>query len=101
MRFGAGVTRRVLAALAIVAACALVCGCSSTPFPAVLSDPPPSAETTLNPDQVKQAVDDLVSDRNHVCAQAIADADTAVTPASCGAGTVTGAAPNTGAAVKP
>lgn len=101
MKFGVGVTRRILAAFAIAAAYTLVCGCSSTPFPTVLNDPPPPAETTLNTDQVKQAVNELVSDRNHVCAEAMADGATNVTPADCGAGPATGATPNTGAAAKP
>ncbi len=101
MKFGVSLTRRVLAAFAVAAACTFVCGCTSTPFPAVLSDPPPPTETTLNTDQVKQAVDQLVTDRNHVCAEAIADGATNVTSADCGTGTAGGAIPNTGAAAKP
>lgn len=101
MKFGFSVARRVLAAFSIAATCVLVCGCSSTPFPVVLPDPQPPAETTLNTEQVKQAMDTLISDRNHVCSEAKADGATDVTPADCGAGSVTGAVPNAGAAAKP
>jgi hypothetical protein len=101
MKFGVSVTRRLLAACSIAAACALVCGCSSTPFPVVLSDPPPPAETTLNTDQVKQAMDELVSDRKHICSEAIAEGATNITPADCASGNAGGASPNAGAAAKP
>ena len=73
------VTARVLAPLAIgLAACIAVSGCSSTsspaagPYPSVLADPAPRDGAPLSPDEVKQAMDNLISERNHLCAEAIA-----------------------------
>lgn len=61
----------VLPAVAVAAglACALS-GCSpELAFPAVHDMPPPRADTPLTPDQVKQATDDLISERNHLSAE--------------------------------
>lgn len=71
-----------LAALAIaVPAVLLVAGCSSSSapslFPAVLDSPPPREETPLSPDQVKQATDNLVAERNRLCAEAAANGNPA------------------------
>ena len=41
-------------------------GCSEVGFPAVHDMPSPRADTPLTPDQVKQATDDLVSQREHL-----------------------------------
>jgi hypothetical protein len=62
----------VLAALAVVGSALLVAGCSSTDaiFPAVHDMPAARTETTLTPDQVKQATDDLVYERNHLDTEA-------------------------------
>jgi len=90
-------TRLFLAAASLAAICALVAGCSSTAFPVVLSDPPPPKENTLSPAQVQQAMDGLISDRNHLCAVAVAD-QTGSTPQDCEA---TGSTPKAGAAAKP
>jgi hypothetical protein len=100
MKSGFSVTRRVLAVFSVAAACALVCDCSSTTYPAVLSDPPPPNDTTLSPDQVKKAMDNLISDRNRQCSEAIAEKAPDDPPPDCGV-TTTGATPNTGAAAKP
>jgi hypothetical protein len=61
-----------LAALAVVGSALLVAGCSSTDtmFPAVHDMPVARTETTLTPDQVKQATDDLVYERNHLDSEA-------------------------------
>ncbi len=66
------VTTRVLAALAIGAAAAvLVSGCSSRDeFPAVLDNPTARGDTPLSPEQVKQATDALISARDHLSAEA-------------------------------
>jgi hypothetical protein len=110
MQGRAGVTARVLAALAIVAATVLfVSGCSSslTPapslFPAVLSDPPPRDDTTMSPDQVKQAMDNLISERNRLCSEAIATEGASAAAANCATDNAapTGAAPDTGGAARP
>ena len=75
--------RLVLGSLAIAAAAAfLLSGCSDLIFPAVHDMPPPRADTTLTPDQVKQATDDLVSQRDHLSTEAAAQ----VTPVSVAPG---------------
>ena len=73
-------TARVLAALAICLAPALAAsGCvssslssASPPYPAVLADPPQRDTAPLSPIEVQQAMDNLISERNHLCAEAIA-----------------------------
>jgi hypothetical protein len=59
----------------------LVAGCSSSSapglFPAVLNSPPPREETPLSPDQVKQATDNLIAERNRLCAEAAANGNPA------------------------
>jgi hypothetical protein len=98
MRLGFSVTRRVLAPLAVAAASALLSACSApTVFPGLFDEPPPRNEATLNPDQVKQAVDGLVSDRNRLCSEAMANAGRGATPPDCTAQT----AATAGAAAKP
>ncbi|HTV38389.1 MAG TPA: hypothetical protein VMF12_18315 [Xanthobacteraceae bacterium] len=105
MKFGLSVTGRVLAASAIAAACALVSGCSSSPalnpFPSVLADPPPRNDTTLNPDQVKQAMDTLVSERRRLCQEAISEEGSGAPPPDCDAQATTGTTSNAGAPAKP
>lgn len=51
--------------MAAALAC-LVSGCSEIGFPAVHDMPAPRADTTLTPDQVKQATDDLITQRDHL-----------------------------------
>ena len=66
------VTTRKLAAALIAAAMAFaVSGCSPgadypSLFPAVHDMPPPRNDTTMNPLQVQQATEDLISERNHL-----------------------------------
>ncbi len=56
---------RVLAVCAAVAV--LASGCSpEVAFPAIHDMPPPRVDSPLTPDQVKQATDGLISDRNHL-----------------------------------
>jgi hypothetical protein len=60
--------------LAVAAGTAvLLAGCSSpaTPslYPSVLNDPPGHEDAPLQPAEVKQAVDNLVSERNHLCSE--------------------------------
>jgi hypothetical protein len=74
------VTARMLAALAICLAPALMAsGCSSSslssaspPYPAVLADPPSRDTAPLSPTEVQQTMDNLISERNHLCAEAVA-----------------------------
>jgi hypothetical protein len=60
--------------LAICASGLLVSACSSNPgYPAVLENPTPRGEATMSQDQIKQATDALISDRNELSAQAPAN----------------------------
>ena len=82
MRVQRYVRARRLAALAVgAAALFLVAGCSSssTPslFPAVLDSPAPREERPLSPDQVKQATDNLIAERNRLCTEAAANGNPA------------------------
>jgi hypothetical protein len=63
--------------LAVIAAAILLSGCASeSVFPAVHDMPAARSETKLTPDQIKQATDDLISDRDRTEAQAGAPATT-------------------------
>jgi len=104
MKFGSSVTRQVLAACAIAAVCAFAGGCSSSSpslFPSVLADPPPRADTTLSPDQVKQATDTLLFERRRLCLEQVADAGSGAPPPDCETQGGTGATPNAGTPAKP
>ncbi len=59
-----------LAALGVaVATATLLSACSpGADFPAVLVPPPPRPDTTMNPAEVQQATDDLISQRDHLTA---------------------------------
>ena len=82
--------RRLVALVVGASAPFLVAGCSSSSapslFPAVLDTPRPRAEAPLSPDQVKQATDDLISDRDRTEAKAGAAQSAAATngPATTG-----------------
>jgi hypothetical protein len=77
-RRDSGTTRvPILAYLAFAAAaCLVLSGCSpgadypSPLFPAVHDMPPPRSDTTLDPAQVQQATEDLISARNHLSTEA-------------------------------
>ena len=75
-------TTRVLAGFALgpkalalaAAACLLVSGCSPgvdypSIFPAVHDMPPPRADAPMDADQVQQATEDLITQRNHLSAE--------------------------------
>jgi hypothetical protein len=50
---------------------AVVTGCSpGADYPAILDRPAPRADQTMNPDQVKQATDALISDRTRLSTDA-------------------------------
>jgi len=63
------------------AAFLLIAGCSSSSgpglFPAVLDRPAQREDTPLSPDQVKQATDNLIAERNRLCAEAAANGNPA------------------------
>ena len=65
-------TTRVVAGLALGASiAALLAACSpGADYPAILDRPAPRADQTMNPDQVKQATDALISDRNRLSSDA-------------------------------
>jgi hypothetical protein len=74
--------------------CALS-GCSSeVGFPAIHDMPSPRADTPLTPDQVKQATDDLTSQRDHLQA-------TAASVQAASAPVTTGSTPAAGGDSKP
>jgi hypothetical protein len=107
MMFGMRVARRVLTACALAAGCALAGGCAfpvtPSPFPSVLSDPAARSDTTLSQDQVKQAVDDLVSERKRLCMEQIADegADAATPDCAADTGAIPSGALSAGTPAKP
>jgi hypothetical protein len=97
---------RLVAALALACAGAvLVAGCSSSSapslFPAVLDSPAPRDDTPLTKEQVKQATDSLVADRNRLCAEAAANGSP--NAANCGSDNAAspGATQTAGGAAKP
>jgi hypothetical protein len=59
-----------LAAATFIAALVLSGCASDTGFPAVHDMPAARSETTLTPDEVKQATDSLISQRDHLSAEA-------------------------------
>jgi hypothetical protein len=80
--------RLVLGTLAIAAAVAmLLSGCSDIGFPAIHDMPAPRADTPLTPDQVKQATDNLICERDHLSTEAqapVAPAGAAANPPAKG-----------------
>ena len=89
------VAARVVAGLALGASiAALVAGCSpGADYPAILDKPAPRAEQPMNPDQVKQATDALISDRNRLSTDAQANQQQAGAPAATGSTRPAGSAP--------
>jgi hypothetical protein len=88
----------MLGALAVAAALAcLLSGCSEVGFPAVHDMPGPRADTPLTPEQIKQATDDLTTQRNQLQSTAAATAapapqKTSLDPANPSTGTLTAGA---------
>lgn len=88
------VAARVVAGVTLGASIAvLVAACSpGADYPVILDRPAPRADQPMNPDQVKQATDALISDRNRLSAanpqaspQTAAPATTGSTPAGSAA----------------
>jgi hypothetical protein len=77
---------RVIAGVALGALiAALVAACSpGADYPTVLDRPAPRAEQTMSPDQVKQATDALISDRDRLSAANPQASQQAGTPAATG-----------------
>ncbi len=101
----AKVTTWALAALAVAAAAAaFLSGCSPgadypSLFPAVHDMPPPRSDTTLDPAQVQQATEDLITARDHLNAEAPASTEDKTPEKSASAAAKPGA--KTGAKSKP
>jgi hypothetical protein len=73
---------------------ALVAACSpGADYPSILDKPAPRADQTMNPDQVKQATDALISDRNRLSTDSQAGQQQASAPASTGSTRPAGSAP--------
>jgi hypothetical protein len=89
---------RALGSVAVAAAlCLIVSGCStSTVFPAVHDMPGPRVDTTLTPEELKQAKDNLTSERDHLSADA-----QAITPPLPNAGLPPQPAPPSTASIPP
>jgi hypothetical protein len=86
----------------------LVSGCTDAIFPAVHDMPSARSDTTLTPDQVKQATDDLITQREHLSTEvqtaaqpplpnAAANATPAKKPSSAQGAAQTSAAPTSSA----
>jgi hypothetical protein len=88
-------TARVVAGLALGASiAALVAACSpGADYPSILDKPAPRADQTMNPDQVKQATDALISDRNRLSTDSQAGQQQATAPAATGSTRPAGSAP--------
>ena len=93
MRKRRTVAARVVAGLALGAAIAALAACSpGADYPSILDKPAPRAEQPMNPDQVKQATDALISDRSRLSAGAPAPQQ-ASAPAATGSTRPAGSAP--------
>ena len=77
-----GSIERALAVVAVIAALGLAGCAGEAGFPSVHDIPAPRAETTLTPDQVKQATDSLISQREQLqtSAQPLPTAQAAAAP---------------------
>src|SRR3974390_419375 len=65
------------AGVALITAAVVLSGCASdTTFPAVHDMPAARSESKLTPEQIKQATDDLISDRDRTEAKATTPATT-------------------------
>jgi hypothetical protein len=70
-------------------------------YPSVLATPTARDTTPLSPDEVKQAMDNLVSERNHLCAEAIATSGTRASSGSSPGSCAADGTPAGGAGIKP
>jgi hypothetical protein len=89
----------VVAGLALGASiAALVAACSpGADYPSILDKPAPRADQPMNPDQVKQATDALISDRTRMSA----GVQPAQAPQQASAPATTGSTRPAGSAPKP
>ncbi len=105
MSVARGTRMRLCAAVVAAAMAALLPACSSTSssgtYPTLFAEPPPRGDTTLTPDEVKQATDTLLTDRANLCAEAIANVPPGGPPPDCAIQTGTTGKPAGGAPGKP
>jgi hypothetical protein len=96
-------TARVIAGLALGASiAALLAACSpGADYPSILDKPAPRADQTMNPDQVRQATDALISDRNRLSSDAQASQQAGQAPQQASAPAATGTTRPAGSAPKP
>jgi hypothetical protein len=96
---------RISVAVAAAAFAALLSACSSSSssgaYPTLFAEPPPRSDAPLTPDEVKQATDTLLTDREHLCAEAIANAQPGAPPPDCATQTGTAGKPAAGTGAKP
>jgi hypothetical protein len=94
--------RRAIAAAAIFAATAvLLAACSpGADYPGVLDKPTPRAGDPMTPEQIKQATDALISDRDRLNAEGQANVQTSP-PVSGTGGNSAGGTQTAGASPKP
>jgi hypothetical protein len=92
-------TARAAAGLALGASiAALLAACSpGADYPSILDKPAPRADQTMNPDQVRQATDALISDRNRLSN----DTQAGQAPQQASAPAATGSTRPAGSAPKP
>src|ERR1700719_3489438 len=97
------VAARVVAGLVLGASiAALVAACSpGADYPSILDKPAPRADQTMNPDQVKQATDALISDRTRLSADAKPSPQAGQPPQQASAPAATGSTRPAGSAPKP
>ena len=96
-------TRRGLAGVAVGAAlAAMLAACSpGADYPNILAKPDPGSQQTMSPDQVKQATDALISDRDQLSTSAQAAQASAVASGMAAPPATTGTTPGAGAVRKP
>jgi hypothetical protein len=96
-------TARAAAGLALGASiAALLAACSpGADYPSILDKPAPRADQTMNPDQVRQATDALISDRNRLSNDTQASQQAGQVPQQASAPAATGSTRPAGSAPKP
>jgi len=100
--FGGATARGVAGAAVAAALAAALAACSpGADYPNILAKPDPRAQQTMSPDQVKQATDALISDRDQLSTSAQAAQAGAVASGMAAPPATTGTTPSAGAARKP
>jgi len=96
-------TARAAAGFALGASiAALLAACSpGADYPSILDKPAPRADQTMNPDQVRQATDALISDRNRLSNDTQASQQAGQAPQQASAPASTGSTRPAGSAPKP